>query len=175
MKIFLWGMPGSGKSTIGKKLAALLELPFIDLDKVIEEHEGQTIASIFESQGESYFRYIERQMLLKTIKRNKDFVMATGGGAPCFFDNIEKMKQAGTTIFLNMPMPHIIQRMSDKGKAKRPLLSGLDQDNLEKEFVARFAYRMAYYQQAHHEIKEGDMDPTHIASLLTSKSKSTKN
>lgn len=170
MKIFLWGMPGSGKSTIGKKLAALLALPFIDLDKVIEAHAGQSIASIFESRGESYFRYIERQMLLDTIKRNKSFVMATGGGVPCFFDNLEKMKQAGVTIFLNMPMTHIVQRMSTKGKAKRPLLSGLDQDNLEKEFIARFAYRMAYYQQAHYEIKEGDMDASHIASLLKSKS-----
>lgn len=170
MKVFLWGMPGSGKSTIGKKLAVLLDLPFIDLDKVIEAHAGQSIASIFDSQGESYFRYLERQMLLNTIKSNKNFVLATGGGAPCFFDNLEKMKQAGTTIFLNMPMTHIVQRMSAKGKAKRPLLSGLDQDNLEKEFVARFAYRMAYYQQAHHEIKEGDMDPVHIASLLKSAS-----
>lgn len=170
MKIFLWGMPGSGKSTIGKKLAALLELSFIDLDKVIEEHAGQSIASIFESQGESYFRYLERQVLLDTIKRNKNFVMATGGGAPCFFDNLEKMKKAGITIFLNMPMTHIVQRMSAKGKAKRPLLSGLDQNNLEKEFIARFEYRMAYYQQAHYEIKEGDMDPVHIASLLKSKS-----
>lgn len=173
MKVFLWGMPGSGKSTIGKKLAALLALPFVDLDKVIEEHAGQSIASIFESQGESYFRYMERQMLLETIKRNKNFVMATGGGAPCFFDNLERMKQAGITIFLNMPMAHIVQRMSSKGKAKRPLISGLNQESLEEEFITRFAYRMAYYQQAHYQIKEGDMDASHIASLL--KSKSTKN
>lgn len=164
-------MPGSGKSTLGKKAAALLQLPFIDLDKLIEAHQGQSIASIFEHKGEHYFREIEKQMLLEAITNHRDFLMATGGGAPCFFDNLQIMKKAGTTIFLNMPLADIANRMSEKGINKRPLLSGLDQENIAKEFTARFQHRMPFYQQAHYLIKKGDMHPEHIASLINNQSK----
>ncbi len=166
MKVFLWGMPGSGKSTLGKKVAALLQLPFIDLDKLIEIQQQQTIASIFEQKGESYFRETEQQMLLSAIARHHHFLMATGGGAPCFFDNAQVMKTAGITIFLDMPMEDIARRMSKKGLNKRPLLSGLDQENMAQEFAARFQHRMPFYQQAHHIIKKDDMHPEHIASLV---------
>ncbi len=173
MKIFLWGMPGSGKSTTGKKLAKKLGLPFIDLDKVIEKHTGQTIASLFQEKGESYFRILEKNLLEETIQSQPAFVMATGGGAPCFFDNLQRMKEAGTTIFLNKSLVAIARKISKKGIAKRPLLAGMDQQNLEKELAAKFQHRMAFYQKAHYEIKEGDIDASYIASFI--KSKSTKN
>lgn len=159
-------MPGSGKSTLGRKTANLLQLPFIDLDKLIEIHQRQSIASIFERKGEHYFRAIEKQMLLEAIANHRDFLMATGGGAPCFFDNLQIMKEVGITIFLDMPLADIANRMSKRGINKRPLLSGLDQENIEKEFAARFQHRMPFYQQAHYLIKKGDMHPEHIASLI---------
>lgn len=172
MKIFLIGMPGSGKSTIGKQLAIHLDLPFIDLDKEIERETGQKIRFIFQEKGEAYFRELERDTLHKLIHEHLSFVMATGGGAPCFYDNLRQMKEVGITVFLNVSPAAIARRMSKKGVKKRPLLSGMDQDNLEKEFAAKFQHRMPFYQQARYEIKEGHIDASYIASLI--KSKSTK-
>lgn len=172
MKIFLIGMPGSGKSTIGKQLAVQLDLPFIDLDKEIERETSQKIRLIFQEKGEAYFRELERDTLHNRIHKYESFVMATGGGAPCFFDNLRQMQEAGITVFLNASPAGIARRMSKKGVKKRPLLSGMDLDNLEKEFTAKFQHRMPFYQQASYEIKEGDIDASYIASLI--KSKSTK-
>lgn len=159
-------MPGSGKSTWGRKLAASLRLPFIDLDRIIEMHLGQSIAGVFQAKGEDYFRETERELLLKAIHHHRDFVMATGGGAPCFFDNLQQMKQAGTTIFLDVPFAEIIRRMSKKGRAARPLLAGMDQDNLEADFTDRFRHRLAFYQQAHHILGEDNLNVSSVISLI---------
>ncbi|MEM8967400.1 MAG: shikimate kinase, partial [Bacteroidota bacterium] len=107
LKLFLVGLPGSGKSTLGKQLAEKLDLPFIDLDDIIEAEARQPIRKIFARQGEDYFRRLEQKTLLDTISQNSDFVMATGGGATCFFDNMQKMNDAGTTIFVDTPITEI--------------------------------------------------------------------
>ncbi|MFM8739263.1 MAG: shikimate kinase, partial [Cytophagales bacterium] len=99
MKIFLIGLPGSGKTTLGKQLAERLNIRFVDLDTEIEKSEGESIALIFKRFGEDHFRKAESTQLQKWANLNEDFVMATGGGAPCFFDNMEVMNQSGTTIF----------------------------------------------------------------------------
>jgi shikimate kinase len=88
-KIFLLGFMGSGKSTLGKKLANKLNVPFFDLDKIIEEQIGISIAEIFKTKGEEYFRTLETQVLKQLIYKQAKFVIATGGGAPCFNNNIE--------------------------------------------------------------------------------------
>src|SRR5436189_5502924 len=89
MKIFLIGMPGAGKSTLGRPLAAALNLPFVDLDKEIEKHEQKSIPEVFELRGEDYFRKSESTLLKSWAESNRSFVLATGGGAPCFHDGIE--------------------------------------------------------------------------------------
>ena len=99
MKIFLIGLPGSGKSTIGKSLALELSYPFIDLDLDIEKAEGRTIKQIFKQMHEGYFRQLESKALKKYCQSQDSFVMATGGGAPCFFDNMEQINQAGKSVF----------------------------------------------------------------------------
>ena len=99
MKIFLIGLPGSGKTTLGKQVASHLSIPFVDLDAAIEKAEQRTIPEIFKQSGENYFRKIESDLLKKWAESTTDFLMATGGGAPCFFDNVEVMNRAGITFF----------------------------------------------------------------------------
>ncbi|WKN41727.1 shikimate kinase [Tunicatimonas pelagia] len=148
MKLFLIGLPGSGKSTLGKQLAEQLELPFIDLDDAIEAEAKQPIREIFAQQGEDYFRSLEQKTLVDTISQKSDFVMATGGGAPCFFDNMYHMNQAGTTIFMDIPVEVITERMEKEGVAVRPLLHELDTDNFANAYYHKFAHRLPYYRQA---------------------------
>ncbi|MEP2025618.1 shikimate kinase, partial [Reichenbachiella sp.] len=95
-KIFLIGMPGSGKSTLGKELAEKLGRNFFDLDAEIERMAGWVIPDIFAQVGEDYFRELENSVLLMLIRLNEPAVIATGGGAPCFYDNIDQMNLAGS-------------------------------------------------------------------------------
>src|SRR5579859_2734142 len=103
MKIFLIGLPGSGKTTMGKSLADALRLPFADLDVEIEKSEGLTVPQIFEKRGEDYFRAAESELLKKFTSSSGHFVMAAGGGAPCFNRNMTAMNQSGITVFLDVP------------------------------------------------------------------------
>ncbi len=89
MRIFLIGMPGAGKSTLGQQTAIALNLDFHDLDVLIVEKTGMEITEIFRERGEEYFRKIEAKILKEVVQDQDDFVMATGGGTPCFYQNIE--------------------------------------------------------------------------------------
>ena len=148
MKLFIVGLPGSGKSTLGKQLAARLTLPFLDLDDRIEQHTGEAIRDTFAQRGEAVFREIERRMLQEIIAEHDQFVLATGGGAPCFFDNMDLMNSSGTTLFLDVPIPTIVQRMQGDQISNRPLLQALDQDQLAQEYTAKFEKRLPVYRQA---------------------------
>jgi shikimate kinase len=147
-KYFLVGMPGSGKSTIGRLLANKIELPFIDLDEVIVESEGQAISEIFKSKGEGHFRELERKCLINQVKLNGGFVLATGGGAPCFFDNMNLMNKGGTTIFINVSPEVLFNKFSKKGIKKRPLLTNLSRENLYLELRNKFEGRKKFYSQS---------------------------
>lgn len=149
MKLFLIGLPGSGKSTLGKELAQQLSLPFLDLDAIIEQTVGQPIRTIFAHQGEEAFRRQEQEALHQAIDQYAVFVLATGGGAPCFFDNMAHMNQRGITIFLDIPIATIVQRMQGQQITDRPLLQELDQERLVQEYTAKFEKRLPVYQQAH--------------------------
>ncbi len=122
MKIFLIGMPGSGKSTIGQKVADALSLAFIDLDKQIELREGKSIPGIFSGNGEDYFREKESAVLRELCAKEESYVMATGGGAPCFHNNIDVLNQSGLTVFLDVDVNTLLERVSLA--SNRPLLSG---------------------------------------------------
>src|SRR6187402_3759097 len=102
MKYFLIGLPGSGKTTLGRKLATTLKIPFVDLDHEIEERETISTQVIFKKFGEKYFREVESTVLKAWCERMGSFVMATGGGAPCFFDNMDTINQAGKSIFIDV-------------------------------------------------------------------------
>ncbi len=147
MKIFLIGMPGSGKTTIGKELAVHLSIPFVDLDAEIERAEGTAIQEIFRQHGEEYFRITESRLLRDWAARPMSFVMATGGGAPCFHQGIEVINRQGVSIFLDCAVSELIDRV--KKNRDRPLLLSADEQELRKKLEDMRAARLSCYQRAH--------------------------
>jgi len=146
MKIFLIGFMGCGKTTMGKKLAAKLGFPFFDLDHQIEAELGQTIATYFTEHGESAFRQLENTKI-KAFDYPNHAVIATGGGTPCYFDNIDWMNANGLTVYINMPAKALAKRL-EKGKARRPLLKGLDTPGLIRFIEQKLEERNSFYTQA---------------------------
>lgn len=120
-RIFLVGMTGSGKTTVGKQLAERLELPFVDLDDAIEERTHLSIAEIFSQHGEFNFRACEAHVLRDLMRRYPTGVIATGGGTPLHFDGMRFMRASGLVIFLDVDAEHLIERL-DRQRSKRPLL-----------------------------------------------------
>ncbi len=119
---------GCGKSTLGRRLSEHLNLQFIDMDHYIEERNLKTIPQIFEQEGEAEFRNKERKAL-EELSEFTDIIIATGGGAPCFFDNIDLMNQSGQTIYINID-PAILADRLLKSKTERPLIKGKSKDEL---------------------------------------------
>ena len=144
MRIFLIGFMGSDKSYTGKKLAKLLNYPFIDLDDWIEEQAQKSIRTIFEEEGEKAFRQKEKAAL-HNMERFTKTVIATGGGAPCFFDNIDWMNKHGLTIYLNTPTSILVQRLQGE-KEHRPLVRQVQ--DLKAFIEKKIQERDKYYQQA---------------------------
>lgn len=149
VKIFLIGLPGSGKTTLAKQVAERTGLRFIDLDKEIERAEGRKIEEIFSKEGEPYFRKVEQAELRKFFLVMDGFVMATGGGAPCFGTSIEEMKNAGVVIFLDVPAKEISARIQ-KQTHDRPLLKNQTAESLKDKIEFLRSQRISFYRQAHH-------------------------
>lgn len=145
--MFLIGYMGSGKSTLGRRLAEMLEMQFFDLDRVVEKMEDQTIADIIRSAGEDDFRKRE-QAVLHRLLDVLPCVVAAGGGTPCFFDNMEKMKDRGTVVYLRLSPALLAGRLRDE-MAARPLLDGVDSDGLQAFISKHLAEREHFYNQAH--------------------------
>lgn len=122
MRIYLVGYMGCGKTTLGRELAEVLGLNFIDLDKFIEAKHFKTIPQIFEEFGEDNFRQKEHNCL-KEVSEYEDVVVATGGGVPCFFDNIDIMNHTGACIFLDISPEVLVERLLKAGN-ERPLVKG---------------------------------------------------
>lgn len=162
--IFLIGFMGSGKTHWGRILAEKLGAPFLDLDEFIEENEGKTVAEIFAESGENGFRILERENLLRLAALPPTLV-ATGGGTPCFFDNMAWMKQRGTTIYLDT-LPEILFERLKNERTKRPLLQNLDDDELKHFIQNRLNEREAFYQQADFTLKNADDDEAFFEKLL---------
>ncbi len=162
MKIYITGMPGCGKSTFGKRVADLLNMPFFDLDKEIIKKENCSINELFEQKGEEYFRNIESEKLKELTTLNNSFILATGGGTPCFNDNIDFMNRQGITIYIRATIPDLLLRLSDKGINKRPLLKHTSREELEQKLSQQMEKRKIYYEKcrfhvAYHETMENDL------------------
>jgi shikimate kinase len=145
---------GSGKTTLGQELATKLELSFIDLDKYIEERNYKTVPQLFSEFGEEVFRQRERKAL-EEVSEFTNVVVATGGGAPCFFDNIELMNRTGITLFLDVDIPTLAERLQ-KSKTDRPLIRGKSKEELKGLIYEMMQKRLPYYEQAQLRISQSD-------------------
>lgn len=148
VKVFLIGYMGVGKSTIAKKLASRLGLSVLDLDQLIEQEAQLSVPELFATTGEVYFRELEHRLLNQTIQTSPGFVLATGGGTPCFYDNINQMNEAGCTIWLQLPPAKILSRIS-KNLQSRPLLAAVSERERLKFIKKALEDRTPFYSQAH--------------------------
>lgn len=150
-RIFLTGYMGAGKTTLGRALAAELGIPFIDLDHHIEKRYCKTIAQLFAEKGEEGFREIERRMLHE-VGEFEDVIISTGGGTPCFFDNIEYMNAQGTTVYLDVPVERLFIRLSI-ARSKRPLIKEKNDDELLAFITEQLARRAPHYSKAQYSFR----------------------
>jgi shikimate kinase len=148
MKIVLLGYMASGKSSVGKLLSKKLSMKFLDLDDYIINKEGMSIAEIFEKKGEVYFRVIENKYLKEVLNTKDQFILALGGGTPCYANNMEEINKGDTvSIYLQGKTKTMIDRLIKK-KSKRPLIASLADDKIP-EFVAKHLFeRRLYYELA---------------------------
>jgi len=145
-KIFLLGFMGSGKSTTGKKLALHLNWSFIDLDEKIEQTTGMEIRDIFSEKGEAFFRKIESDTL-KGMASESNAVISTGGGTPCFGDNMDFMLRTGLTVYLRMTPARLKSRLAGTSE-HRPLLKDIGKNGLQEYITAKLAEREKWYSRA---------------------------
>jgi len=164
MRIFLIGFMGSGKSTIGRSLASVLNLTFIDLDSFLEEKYFKTIPQIFAEEGEEAFRRKERNVL-EEVCAFDNVIVATGGGAPCFCDNIDLMNNSGYCVFLDVEINSLIKRLISS-KTERPLIKGKSMDELRVYIGGLLAKRRPFYEKARYILKGNEIFPAHVVELL---------
>ncbi len=126
---------------------------FFDLDEQVTEHAGMSIPEIFEADGEEQFRLLEKEVLHILTESHDNFVMACGGGSPCYFNNIEYMNQSGTTVWINVPLDTLFERLV-KEKEKRPLIRELSDEQLKGFIAKKFSDRRIYYEQARLAVEE---------------------
>lgn len=146
MNVFLVGFMGAGKTYWAQLLSRELQLPLLDLDEELLRVHGGSIAGLFDRLGESGFRKLEREMLLE-VSRRDGFVLSTGGGTPCFFDNMEIMNARGLSIWLNTAEEVLWQRLRLQ-KQKRPLIRDLDEEALRNYIHEKLLSREPFYSQA---------------------------
>ena len=165
MRLFLIGFMGSGKTHWGRLLAGRLQLPFYDLDTVIEEREHATITQIFAEKGEEAFRYTEKEVLEQLVNNTENFILSCGGGTPCFFNNIGFMKQKGLVVWLNTQIDTLVSRLL-KQKTTRPLIKTLTDQELKPYIVSKILSRRLYYEQAHVNVNEETLSVDTFAQII---------
>jgi shikimate kinase len=161
--LFLCGMMGSGKSTVGRLLAGQLGIPFHDLDSEIEEETGLKISDIFRLQGEKKFRQIERELVLKAAERTEG-VIALGGGALQNQQIVDRLKFKGWLIFLDAPISVLLSRL--KNNTTRPILQNKDDAETKKKLKNLMTKRREMYRQSHIIVDCGTESPAEVAEAI---------
>jgi shikimate kinase len=169
MKIILLGYMASGKSTIGKELSEIVGIPFYDLDGIISEKENASINFIFETKGEIYFRKVEHQLLQEFHQQKDSYILALGGGTPCYANNhLLLQDETVHSFYLRGSIATLVARLQEE-KALRPLVANIPNEKLT-EFVAKHLFdRNYYYQQAKHTIAIDAKSIEEIVAEITSK------
>ena len=163
-RLFIIGFMGSGKTTAGKKIATLLNWTFVDLDKKIEQKTGLTIQEIFSFKGEAYFRQIESE-ILRELGTVTETVVSTGGGAPCYRNNMDFMLGNGLTVYLKLSPAQLKSRLAGS-KTVRPLIKDLDDDQLLGYIGEKLSQREKDYSRAEVIIEEADPDLNNLLSVI---------
>ncbi|MDR1004648.1 MAG: shikimate kinase [Prevotellaceae bacterium] len=156
IRIFLTGYMGAGKTTLGKALARELHVPFIDLDWHIEERQHKSVSELFAERGETGFRELERN-LLHEVAQFEDVIISTGGGTPCFFDNMDYMNGQGLTVFLDAPVPVLFRRLRI-AKHQRPLLRDKSDEELLDFIEQALAQRTPHYLKARYRFRADQLE-----------------
>lgn len=164
MKVFLIGMMGSGKSYWMDRLAKKIKLPRYDLDTLIENVEDRNIQQIFNESGEEHFRKME-SIVLKWFGDKDEFILATGGGTPCFFNNIDWMNEQGITIWLDESIDVLTERLIPE-KIYRPLIAHLSNDELKKYLEGKREERKKFYSKAKFTLAENNITEKNLLSLI---------
>lgn len=164
MRVFIIGFMGCGKTKWGGKLAAHLEYDFIDLDEVLEQKAGMTIAEYFSSFGEDAFRELESSILKETLYPD-NVIVSTGGGLPCFFDNMAWMNANGETLYIQLAPATLADRL-ENAKTQRPVLQGKKGDELIAFIAAKLAEREGFYKEAKHIVNGIDLSVERLEKAL---------
>lgn len=167
IKVVLVGYMGSGKSSVGKKLASSMDLPFVDLDELIEKKEEISINNLFASKGEIYFRKLESEILKQVLSKKDSFVLSLGGGTPCYFNNHELLKHDSVvSIYLKATAISLANRLTVE-KTTRPLLTNLNDEELIDYINKHLFDRSFYYHQVAHIISVDDKSITQIVAEIS--------
>ncbi len=169
MKIILVAYMASGKSTIGKLISESLNLPFYDLDDLIEMHLNLKVNEIFEQKGELFFRKKERDVLTDFLNTTDNYVLSLGGGTPCYYDNFELYQSESIhSIYLKASVTTLLERLKSQ-KATRPLVARLNDEELQ-DFLAKHLFERNYfYHQVENVISIDDKNESKIVSEIVSK------
>ena len=155
---------GCGKSSLGRRLAEKLNYVFFDTDIVLEEQAGMKVSEVFSKLGEETFRDMERKVLRESALID-DVIIATGGGMPCHFDNMDFMLKNGKTVYIHLDPVSLADRIKNSHK-KRPLVDHLKGKALIKTIKDKLALREPYYMKADCIVKGESLKPKHIISLV---------
>jgi len=163
-KIFLIGMMGSGKSYWAKKMAKWNKCVGYDLDALVEMNEEKSIAEIFNEDGEDYFRKAEAK-ILRWFKEKKKFIIATGGGTPCFQENMHWMKKEGIVIWLDESVEVLVKRLSPE-KNQRPLIAHLNDSEMAAFIEDKLVERHSFYAQANYRLTSDQINEAGLKKLM---------
>lgn len=169
MLIFLVGYAGSGKSSLGKRLARRLGVRFVDTDREVELSEGASVADIFHYGGEEYFRKSERVTVERLANEGVDLVVATGGGLPTWQDNMEWMTRSGMTVYLRRSPEQILSRLTEYGREKRPMFRGKSDEELLEFMHQQMAERERFYAMAHIAVDCTTMSDDDVVEAIVNK------
>ena len=165
MRIFLIGFMGCGKTTIGRKVAKTLHYNFVDLDDYIANKIGVSIKYIFEEKGENAFRDLEKESLMEVCKKD-NLVIATGGGTPCFLDNMQKILDSGKAIYLKMEIEDLLERLGTE-KSKRPLIENKSAKEILDFVELTLLQRELFYKQANFIVDAKNITAKEIIKLIS--------